>query len=107
MAGSGASEASGSPSRLKGSPFVCSLGGYSPEAGVAGLGHRCRPVADLELGQDHREIVADGLLGQDESACDFVIAQAERDELEYVSFAGRQVGKDLGGVSLAVAGEEV
>lgn len=61
--------------------------GRRSEAGVA-CGDDCLvSVGDLQLGEDRRDVVSDGFLGEDEASCDGSVVEPMRDQIEHFPLA--------------------
>src|SRR6187402_2547433 len=77
------------PSRRAGLDWGRSPAGASgpAEAGVAGEHDRLRAVLDLELGEDVRDVVAHGLLGEAERRGDLGVVAALGDQLHQLVLA--------------------
>src|SRR5206468_3598835 len=68
-----------------------SLGGGAPQTGLPGEHDRRGPAADLKLGEDRREVVADGLGRQAEPARDGRVRHAGREQVEHLALPGGQL----------------
>src|SRR5829696_4882479 len=61
------------------------------------LGGRLAAAADLELAQDRRDVVVDGLLGDEQLRRDVRVAVAADQQLEHLQPAGGELGRVLAG----------
>lgn len=50
-----------------------------------------QPIPHVELAEEHRQLVLDGLIADVQSLCDFAIAAAVNNQREDVSLARRQL----------------
>src|SRR5687768_1783666 len=64
-----------------------------PEPRLARGDDRLGAVLDLDLVEDARDVVADGLVGQAQARGDLGIVEALRDELEDIALARRELGE--------------
>jgi hypothetical protein len=66
------------------------------EAGVAGAQDSLGAVGHLELGEDGREVVGDGLDAEVESFGDLVVGVAGGQQVQDLAFPGAQLRKRVG-----------
>src|SRR5690606_5275726 len=75
--------------RSPGSRGTCGVA----EAGLPGQDDGLGAVGDVELEEDVRDVVADGLLAEEEGGGDLGVAAALGDEFEDLAFAFGELGK--------------
>ena len=68
------------------------------ESGGAGDEARLRAIGDLELGEDAGDVVADGLLAEEEACGDLGVAPSLGEQLEYFELAFGELREGVAGV---------